>query len=281
MLDLTPKFGSEEYEEKKMNVDSVAKLVEALRGEKVEVEQLANTLNAVRGMGPFAHHVNLDLDAFENALNSRMASSRDATIQAFARGVATVMTEPARSPAKSWDFARSASRMAPNLVTSAFLEGAVAATGGDPAFSVPYHDDVHLIVVLHIDRGLRLLTRGQVDAWGATNDRVVAAARSLLFHHTRDARWESIADTPVQRLIGMDQNAVRSLVFADVFYSDVGPKIRFGIPTEDEFFFVADDTPENVQALKSAVESASRESLHRLTTAIFGFESGHPIAVEH
>ncbi len=264
-----------------MNVDALAKLVEALRVEKVEVEQIANTLNAVRGTGPFAHHVNLDLDSFETTVNSRPEASLDATIRAFARGVATVMSEPARSPARSWDFARTASRMVPNLVTSAFLEGAVAASGGDPAFSVPFHEDVHLIVVLHIDRGLRLLTRGQVDGWGATNDRVVAAARSLLFHNTRDARWESIADTPVRRMIGMEQNAVRSLVFADVFYSDVGPRMRFGIPTEDEFFFVEDDTAENVQALKTAVESASTESLDRLTTAIFGFESGHPIAVEH
>lgn len=264
-----------------MNSESVSKLVEKLRLEKIEVEQIANTLNAVRGTGPFAHQVNLDLDEFEAALKARPNISPERTIQAFARGVATVMTEPARSPAKSWDFTRAAGRMAPNFVTSAFLDGARAATGGDPAFAIPFHDDVYLVVVLQIDRGIRLLTQKQVDEWGATQDRVVSAARSLLFHHTQQARWEKIVGGPVFRIVGTDQNAVRALVFADVFYSDVGSKMRFGIPNEDELLFVADDSADNVQALKAAVEASSRDSDHHLTTAIFGFESGHPIAVEH
>ncbi len=264
-----------------MNSESVLKFIEALRSEKVEVEQVGNTLNAVRGIGPFAHQVNLDLDAFDAALAARPDTLAERTIRAFARGVATVMTEPARSPAKSWNFTRAAGRMAPSLVPSAFLDGARCATGGDSAFAVPFHEDVFLVVVLQIDRGIRLLTQKQVDEWGATADRVVAAARSLLFHHTQQARWEKIGDGPVFRVAGTGENAVRSLVFADVFYSEIGPKIRFGIPSEEEFLFVTDDSAEKVQALKSIIETVSRDAEHQLTTALFGFESALPVAVEH
>lgn len=256
-----------------MNTQTHSELAGALRRRKIHAEQLGPTLNLSFGEGLRAQRANIDLHDCESQI------AHD--IESFADGVAMVMREPPRSSAASWDFARTAAHVSPILVPNAFLMGVSSATGGDPAFHVPLSPNVNIAVTVDVGSGVRILPRSQVDRWNATNDRVVAAARSLLFHQTRDARWQKL-DGELYRLDTLpDERAVCALVFADVFYSQVGSRLRFGIPSRDEFLFVLDDEPDKVEALKLAVEKKHGDSISPLTTALFGFESGAPTLVEH
>ncbi|MEZ4462840.1 MAG: hypothetical protein R3E66_24560 [bacterium] len=262
-----------------MNENYNELLFGALARHKISAERVADSVNLVRGEGPTAHRVNVDLAAFQEVLP---ADEADVAIRRYADGIAAVMMEPGRSIASSWDFARTVARVTPRIVPSAFLDGARAALGGVPPFSVPFHGDLCLVVIVELDRGSRVLTRSQVDAWGATDDRVVAAARSLLFHRTRDARWAPRGDGPVYELSTIDdERAVCSTVFADVFYSELKPGARFGIPARDTLLFVLEDTSDNLEALKVEVDRAFRDAEFPLTGSLFGFESGIPIPVEH
>ena len=262
-----------------MNEEFNDLLIRDLGRHKVLAERVADSVNLVRGEGPTAHRVNVDLGTFQDALPDEDV---EIAIRRYADGIVAVMMEPGRSIAASWDFARTVARVSPRIVPRAFLSGAAAALGGDQAFSVPFHDELSMVVIVELDRGSRILTRSQVNAWGATDDRVVAAARSLLFHRTHDARWAQRGDGPVYELSTVDdERAVCSTVFADVFYSELKPSARFGIPARDTLLFVLEDTSDNLEALKVEVDRALRHADFPLTRSLFGFESGLPIPVEH
>lgn len=254
--------------------DELKQKLEALG---IAVTPFEHTWNLVRGQGPTAHRTNVEPAALLGFLEAEPSPRR---LEGVARGIAAVMAEPGRSTAANWDFRRTAARVTTNLETSAFLAGAQAANGGEPVFFVPYVDDLFLVVYVQLDSGSRVLTRRQVEGWQATNDRVVSAARSLLFHHSENVRWQ--ADEKHHRLDGRDdQNAVRAIVFEDLYYADYHPGIRFGLPTQEDFLFVIGESPDDIEALKTAVHAAFEASLYPLSKQVFAFVGGQPVPVDH
>lgn len=244
---------------------------------RIAVSPFENTWNLTRGEGPMAHRTNLDPGLLPAAQNAQLAAG---AVHGFARGVAAVMAEPARSTAAQWDFRRTAARVTANLETEAFLAGAQAANGGEPVFFVPFVDDLFLVIYVQLDNGSRVLTRRQVDAWEATNDRVISAARSLLFHHSANVKWGGTP--PVLELDGRDdQNAVRTIVFEDLYYSDFKPTIRFGIPTQQNFMFVFGDNSDDIETLKRAVHDTHAAAAYPLSPRVYAFMGGQPVPMDH
>lgn len=262
-------------------------VIESLRAQRLSVEVVETDagprLEVTQGRGLVARRVSLDIGPLQSWLDRRPERQVPRYLAGYASGVKGVLLEPARSKASDWAFNESAGRLLPNIEVDSFGLGVVAATGGDSPFALPFHDDLVVAYYIQLDMGMRVLTRRQVEAWGATEDRVVTAARSMLFHRTRDVlRGPVEAHPTVQRIsVGDSYDAARSLVLADAFFAEIGASHRFSIPSQDELLLVESADEAQLDALKAATHEAYSASDYPLTTAIFAFEKGRPVAAEH
>ena len=266
-------------------------VIETLRGRRLSVEPVQGDqgprLEVTQGRGLMARRASLDLAPLASWLEDRPPHQRARHIAGYASGVKGVMLEPARSKASSWSFNETAGRLLPNIEVASFGLGVRAASadaeGGGDAFTLPFHDDLIVAYYIQLDMGLRVLTRPQVEAWGATEDRVVTAARSLLFHKTRDAAWRPLEGHPsVQRIsVGDSYDAARALVLADAFFSEVDDGFHLALPSQDELLLVTSEDEAHIEALKAATHDAYSRSDYPLTTALFSLEKGHPVPAEH
>lgn len=260
--------------------NSLTALEEALRDRRLEVERVEDTFNVSQGTGITAHKANIDPLPLQENL-SEQTQVRHRQIAAFASGVKHVLLEPVRSSADEWDFVESAGRLAP-AIHSATFELGVRQAAGKPAWTRPFVDDLRVVYFLQLDRGLRVLTTAQVEDWGVTDDRITSAARSLLFHKTRNHDFSCVDNfESVRRLhVGDGLDAARCLVVADAFYSDVDEGFRFSLPSPDHFLAVFDGQPSSIDELQAATDAVYGDTDEPLSTRIFAFELGKPIPIE-
>ncbi len=259
------------------------RLQSALERRKLVVDSVAGTLNITQGTGPLAVKTNLDPSPFLAKLESEPESEFDRLLSGFASGVKTVMLEPKRSKAADWTFEQTAGRIFPSLEAWSYVDGVVAATGGDSPFVVTFEPDLVIAYKIRLDMGMRPLTMSQFEGWSATHDRVTSAGRSMLFHETRNLAWRGVDGFDgvfqIQRGDGFD--AARALVFEDAFFGEVNKGYRFSVPTSDQFFFVKSDDQEAISQLKEATIDAWSSAEYPLSTAVFSFVQGRPTPAEH
>lgn len=257
---------------------AIEEIVDGIREGALETSIVESTVNVKSGQGLRAHKVNIDLQPF--VANLPDGTSRKSWIGGFGAGVRAVVGEPARSRAIEWPFERAAVRILPEVHHKAFIEGVEAANDGDTPFTLPLVDDLVIAYIMALDQGYRPVTKGQVANWGATSDRVSGAGRSLLFHKSYGLQWTT--DDGVNRLGLDDSAAARILIFEDLFFTELtSAEIAFALPTTQHFIFVNGQTPKNLAALKSAAILAFEESDYPLSPAIFGFQRGLPVPLEH
>lgn len=268
-----------------MDQTLIQKVISSLESRKLDVSEVAGSLNLSKGRGPMAVKTNIDPGGFLQKLEEKGLDELgvDRACAGFASGVNTVMLEPKRSKAREWSFEKSAGRIFPRVETWSYVDGVQAATGGDPAFYEPFVEDLVLAYIVRLDMGLRPLTRGQFDDWSATRDRVTSAGRSMLFHETRNVNWKDADGYPgVQQLNrGDGLDAGRCTVFADAFFTKVDDDFRLSIPDPHHMFFVENSEPASIAALKEATIATWRDSDYPLTTTVFSIESGRPVPAEH
>lgn len=267
------------------NAKLLESLITSLKALKIEVAEVAGTLNLVKGRGPMAVKTNIDPDGFLSELGERDLDEAGArrALAGYASGVNTVMLEPKRSKARDWTFEKTAGRIFPRVELWSFIDGVTAATDGDPPFYEPFQEDLVLAYIVRLDMGLRPLTQGQFDDWSATRDRITSAGRSMLFHETREVRWKEVEGHPsvfqLNRGDGLD--AGRCTVFADAFFTEVDSGYRFTIPGPHNMYFVKSSDPDAIAALKEAtIESWSGQD-YPYTTTVFSFQGGRPVPAEH
>lgn len=241
-------------------------ILDTLRNHDISAEPFETTINARFGEGLSENRVNLDLTELSEHLSKAPNSTQG--IQAFVRGVKMVLQEAPRSRAANWTFNQAAGRIFP-IVESHYFSLGVSAASGSPAFLSPLHGDLVFAYIIETDRGWRCLTAGQAEAWGVTSDRIRAAARSMLYHRTRDLPWLSLDSHVFQLKKGDGFDAARCMVFEDVFFSEVGPQFRFGIPDSDTLLFVRGDSPTELEALKSAVSRVCESSPAPLSAGLY------------
>lgn len=256
------------------------KIQEALRQTGLAVELVANTFNVSQGVGILASKANIDPTSLLEQL-SEIPERRRWQIAGYARGVKHVLLEPSRSDADHWSFVESAGSLLPSLEASTFILGAQAAAGTLP-WTLPFAEDLTIVYLMHLRRGLRVLTAQQVQNWGVSQDRITSGARSLLYHRTRDLKPQ-IYDgfSQVRRIkAGDGHDAARYQVIADVFYTEVGAAFSFSFPTPDHFLCTFDSTPAAIVELREATSQTYASAPNPLTDSVFRYEQGKPVPLK-
>lgn len=251
---------------------------DALGARRLEVERIGDTLNVKDGPGRFASKANLDLEPILDVLGDADEANQRRLIAGFVNGVKTVLAEPPRSKAGDWTYEQTAGRVMPNLEVDTYLLG-VKAAGMEEPWHVRFSDDLLLVITIELDRGYRPLTQAQVDAWGATSDRVYSAARSMLFHKTRDVRLRKDEPSPGVHMVklGDGHDAARSIVLTEVFFSELDEgTFRFGTPNQDMLYYVQSLDEETLEALASATREAYEASDYPLSSALFELQPTRP-----
>ena len=258
----------------KATIDTLQRYLEK---RKLHVERQPDGLKVTQGSGILAQSavINAD-DLLQSAPSDEVACRRH--LQAWTAGVKHVLLEPSRSKADEWSFVDSAGRLLPLIMPRTYLQG-VEAAAGHPPWSEPFVDDLHLLFLIRLDRGLRVLTTDQTTRWGVSDDRIRSAARSLLFHRTRDLSFKDVEDfSGVQRLkAGDGHDAARCQVVADAFFSEVGSGFRFSIPSPDHFLCTFGDDDHQ---LHQATNTIYGDVDLPLSPRIFEFRTGTVTPVE-
>ena len=244
-------------------------ICDKLRELRLEVQQVGQTLNVSQGAGLTAHKANIDPQPQAPRDPERWAAG-------YAHGVKCVLLEPVRSRARQWSFVESAGSVLPTVEATSFVDG-VRDAGGEEPWYEPLPDDLVFAWTMRLDHGMRVVTQRQFEDWGVSRDRVVAAARSLLFHQTREASWLSGDWTEDVRAIrvGDGHDAARILVVEDVFYSDVDASWRFAFPEPD--LLLAVDTPDSIHALRAVARRRYEAAPYPLSPSVWRMERGRPI----
>ena len=258
-------------------IDGIAK---ALEDQKVTVERMGDTLNAKVGMGLTAHKANLDLEPLLARLESEPEARHARLIAGFVSGVKGVLLEPSRSKAGNWSYSLSAGRMVPTLEVDTFALG-VQAASGEEAWTMPFAGDLVIGCMVELDRGRRALTKPQVERWGATDDRVYSAARSMLFHRTRESYAKPQAsEAGVHSLkVGDGYDAMRGFILTDLYYAELDEsRFRFAAPHPDTILYT--DDASSYDALAAATRDAHAEAEYPLSDLVYRLEGRSAVPVE-
>lgn len=250
----------------------------ALRHNKITIERIGDTLNAKKGMGRMATRANLDLEEILARLEGSDEADRAHHVAAFTSGALAVLSEPAYSRAHEWTYEQTAGRMMLNIEGAAFAAGVRAASTDEPWFE-PLDHELIVVTYIELDRGYRVITQAQVEAWGATSDRIFSAGRSMLYHKSREVRLVALDGatqvTKVSRGDGYD--SARALVLPEVFYIEIDePKFRFAIPHQDLLLYIQSEDDEALEALEAAATAAWSAADYPLSRSIYSLEPGRP-----
>lgn len=255
-------------------------LEETLTQWRVDVTAAGDTFNVKAGRGITAAKANIDPAPLWDVLH-QADGGHQRLVAGYASGVKHVLLEPRRSDAAEWGFEESAGRLMPNVEVHTFRLGAEAAAGQTP-WTEEFFEDLIVAYFIELDVGIRVLTQDQFDRWSAPAGRVVAAARSLLFHKSRGARPQKLDDFDgvEQITVGDEYDAMRSIIVADLFFAEFDDDFRFSTPTQDAFLFVRGDSADKVQSLREATDKLAHAADYPLTRSIYGFETGKPVLIE-
>ena len=258
-------------------------LIEALRARDMHVEPIGGMFNLSSGTGPRATKLNIDPSALVRRLEAEPEAAQRRLMAGYVSGVDLALSEPPRSQANQLSYEQIAGRMLPNLEVETFALGVSDALGVAP-WSAPFVEDLIQVVYLDLDRGRRPLTLDQVERWGATDDRIYSAARSMLFHRTRDVELEAAEGAPglwrVSRGDGHD--AARCMVLPDVFYAELDEsRFIFSIPSQDELLYAQprpEEREEAIAALKLAAEAIHKRASYPLSLSALELLATRPMA---
>jgi len=233
-----------------------------------------------RGGDPFKATARLDPEALTDSIIDAPSDDRPAFTAAVVRGVLEVLYEPDDSDGDQWTFDRAAGSILPTLERPGFLAGASDAADGE-VWSDEFEDDLSITYRLLLDDGKRVLTADQVDDWGVSPDRVSSAARSLLFHRSRDTSPRHVDDTESVETLDIDDghDAARLIVLEDLMFGEFDDSSRIAVPTPDTLLFIRRGDEASIDELKRVVRQRFEASGEPLTRRLFQFRTSQPQAV--
>jgi uncharacterized protein YtpQ (UPF0354 family) len=261
-------------------------LAARLADRRLEVDRVADTLAVKAGRGLTAAKANLDPTPLWKVLEKSQASAHERLIEGYVSGVKHVLLEPKfkagkQSKASQWDYVESAGRLLANVEVHTFRHGAQAAAGELP-WTLDFHEDLVLAYLVDLDIGMRVLTESQVEGWSASSERITAAARSLLFHKSRTLKPQTLGDFEgVEKLnAGDTYDAMRSIVVADLYFSEFDDSYRFSMPSQDALLFTRGHDDTQLEQLRAATDAHFDHATYPLSRSIYGFEVGRPVLDE-
>lgn len=256
--------------------------LEAMLGDaRLEVERVGDMLNCARGSGKLGAKANVDPIPFLESLTDHDDAAAHRRMAGYVSGVKHVLLEPSDSDADQWDFPTAAGKLTMGLEVDSFVDGCADASG-NPAWVQPLDGDIVYAFFFELDMGIRVLDEAQFERWTATKDRVVAGARSMLFHKAQTTDPVPLEDHPeVEELrVGDGYDAARCLVLDDLMFGEFDDSTRIAIPTPDDLLFVRDGTGGGVEALRAALRERYDEADYPLSDALFRFERGKPVRTD-
>lgn len=252
------------------------RLEEVLVGRRARVNRVGSMLEVQFGRSFTAAKSVIDPAALWPILQEHPAPEHERLIQGFASGVHQVLLEPKRSKADQWDYAEVAASLTPNLEVFTFKLGAAAA--GDAPWTLDFHEDLVVSFIMDLNIGRRVLTQKQVEEWGASDSRVWAAGRSILYHKSSNAKMAPLQGSEQVGIVrlGDEFDAIRSIIAVDLFFGDFQDEFRVAMPSQDALLYVTGAEPEQLEALKSAADKLYAEADYPLSRSIYTFERGEP-----
>jgi hypothetical protein len=259
----------------------MTRLEEILTNRRAKVARTDSGLHVQFGRSLTAAEADIDPGALWGVLQNSPAGQHERLIQGFASGVHHVLLEPRRSRAADWEYKEAAGKLMPNLEVFTFRLGASAA--GAKPWTLEFHEDLIVAYFIDLNIGTRVLSQEQFERWSVSASRVTSAARSILYHKSRNAAPRPLDDSERIEILhlGDDYDAMRSIVVVDLFFGDFKDEFRFSMPSQDSLLFVRGDEAADLEALREATDARFDAAEYPLSRSIYTFERGQPILDEN
>lgn len=236
-------------------------------------------LDAFTGSGLQRRSARLETGPVLTALTAMTPRAATAAGHAWARGVAGVLCEPARSRGAEMSWRDATSRVLPRLELPMFDVG-VRDAGGDAPFAGAGLGPFVVRYVLELDVGQRVVTKAQVDSWGVHPERVEKAAVSLLFHRTRFGDLAPTADhADVDAFdVGDGLDAARLTILDAWDYPRCRAGARVAAPTPGTLLVSRSLTEPDADAFAALVAARHADADEPLSDAVLRFVDGTLVA---
>jgi len=261
-------------------MDRIPELREVLQEAGLEIDVEDGFFEVDHPIGSDDRSVRVEPSEFCEGLPADDQTARRA-IAAYVSGIRHVLLEPAGSDADELEFTEVAGQLGMALHAAPFLVGAEAAAGRT-TWASHLVEDLYFVCFIELDRGMRVLTEHQFERWSATTDRLIAGARSMLFHRAQQTDPEPVEGREsVERLrVGDGYDAARILVVGDLLFGAFDDSSRFSLPTSNDLLFVRDGTDAAVEELGRATDEQVSKTHYPLSPILFELDQGSPKAVD-
>ena len=265
---------------------SLEALCAALEARKLKVKRAAGgAITVQEGVGLRAQEATLELSALERALERAQPAHRAGLLRACSYGVKGALVTPARAQVMDqWTYEQVAGKMFLGVVDPG-LDAGVQAVTGSPCWRLPIDEDLGLMAWIELEQGRRPITQAQAQRWGVTDDRVQSAARSMLYHRTRDVITHRgyLGHPEVQAVaLGDGLDAARCVVICDVLFGELDEfKAVMAMPHPDLLLLAPSREAQALAQLQAAAWAAYEAAEHPLSPRIYALERGRPRPLPH
>jgi hypothetical protein len=229
------------------------------------------------GIGMRKSRAEVSLSALIAWLDAHPEQTRQG-VASFFRGAGAVAVAPRPNRRESaFSFAEAAGRLFPSIEGPLFSLGAEAAAK-EPLFLWPAADGLQVAFFIELDTGRKVLTQGQVDAWGANPDRIERAAVSMLFHRTyqvEPAAYQAPGLSHCRAFKSGDgYDSARALLLESLYYPAAGQGLRFSLPTPELLLVIEAPGQDETTALRTETERLFAESAWSLSREVYEWREG-------
>lgn len=246
----------------------------ALEREALSVTPRGDRIAVSARSGLRARRVELSDEQASELIDGLDESERRAALAAFARGLAAALSEPEGSDAADMPFVEAAAVIVPVVDTRAYAEGVVAA-GLERPFTVPLTESLFVAFEVELDDGVHVLGDAQVAAWGATPERVLKAAVSILYHRTWGLSWDKPDEDGVTRFDGRDgRDAARATILDLWDHERARRGFLVAMPAPGVLLSCDDTTDRGVAALTARARAEFEDACSPLSPHVWRFDDG-------